>query len=129
MPPVYAPDGSRVKVAPAYWDDLKQKDVTAMCNLTLFTPVSPDRVMFQFLNEEVMVDIENCCLKRKVNDKWAISDDPLLELVTVMYLINVTDIYPVGRDIVGVKDLKEGHFFQGPHALKTDPLLKRYGSD
>lgn len=128
-PTAYAPDGSRVKVAPTYWDDLKQKDVTAMCNLTLFTPVSPGRVVFQFLNEEVMVDIENCCLKRKVNDKWAISDDPLLELVTVMYLINVTDIYPVGRDIVGVKDLKEGHFFQGPHALKTDPLLKRYGSD
>ena len=46
-----------------------------------------------------------------------------------MYLINVNDIHPIGRDIVGVKDLKEGHFFQGPHALKTDPLLKRYGHD
>jgi len=50
-------------------------------------------------------------------------------LVTVLYLIKVDDIYPVGKDIVGVKDLKEAHFFQGPHALRTDPLLKRYGSD
>jgi len=128
-PPAYAPDGSRVKVAPAYWDDLQQKDVTAICNLTLFSPLSPGQLLFQFLNEAVMVDIENCCLKRKVDDQWVISDDPLLELVTVMYLINVTDIYPLGRDIVGVKDLKEGHFFQGPHALRTDPLLNRYGSD
>lgn len=128
-PPAYAPDGSRVKVAPAHWNDLQQKDITAICNLTLFTPVSPGRVVFQFLNEQVMVDIENRCLKRKTGDRWAISADPLLELVSVLYLANVDDIYPIGRDIVGVKDLKEGHFFQGPHALKTDPLLKRYGSD
>jgi hypothetical protein len=128
-PPAYAPDGSRVQVAAAYWDDLQQKDITAMCNLTLFNPVSSGQAVFRFLNEDIMVDIENCCLKRKTGDQWAVSDDPLLELVTVMYLINVTDIYPLGKDIVGVKDLKEGHFFQGPHALRTDPLLKRYGSD
>jgi hypothetical protein len=128
-PPAYAPDGSRVNVAPAYWDELQQKDISAICNLTLFTPLSPGRAVFHFLNEDVMVDIENRCLKRKTHDKWVISDDPLLELATVLYLINVDDIYPIGKDIVGVKDLKEGHFFQGPHALRTDPLLKRYGSD
>ena len=128
-PPAYAPDGSRVNVAPAYWDDLKQKDINAMCNLTLFTPVTPGQAVFRFLNEDVMIDIENCCLKRKTDDQWVVSDDPLLELVTVLYLINVDDIYPMGKDIVGVKDLKEAHFFQGPHELRTDPLLKRYGSN
>ncbi len=128
-PPAYAPDGSRVNVAPAHWDDLQQKDISAMCNWTLFTPLSSGRAVFRFLNEDVMVDIENCCLKRKTDGKWAPSDDPLLELVTVLYLINVADIYPIGKDIVGVKDLKEGHFFQGPHELRTEPLLKRYGSD
>ena len=76
-----------------------------------------------------MVDIENRCLKRLGETGWETADDPLLELVTVMYLINVNDIYPIGRDIVGVKDLKEGHFFQGPHVLETDSLLKHYGHD
>jgi hypothetical protein len=85
--------------------------------------------VFRFLNEDVMIDIKSCCLKRKADDKWIVSDDPLLELVTVLYLINVDGIYPVGRDIVGVRDLKEAHFFQGPHALRTDSLLKRYGND
>jgi hypothetical protein len=47
----------------------------------------------------------------------------------VLYLINVKDVYPLGRDIVGPKDLKEGHFFQGPHELKIAPLLDRYGKD
>jgi hypothetical protein len=47
----------------------------------------------------------------------------------VMYLRGVRQIHPMGRDIVGTKDLKEGHFFAGPHELRTDPLIKRYGSD
>lgn len=128
-PPAYAPDGSRVNVAPAYWDELQQKDISTMCNLSLFTQVTTGQAMFRFLNEDVIIDIGNCCLKRKTDDKWVVSEDPLLELVTVLYLINVDDIYPIGKDIVGVKDLKEAHFFQGPHALRTDPLLKRYGSD
>jgi len=128
-PPSFAPDGSRVNVSRDYWDQLQGKDITALCNLTLFNPNSSGRVLFHFLREDVMVDIENCCLKRLVETGWEITDDPLLELATVMYLINVNDIHPIGRDIVGVKDLKEGHFFRGPHALKTDSLLKRYGHD
>ena len=128
-PPAYSPDGSRVNVSADYWDQLQGKDMTALCNLTLFNPNSSGQALFHFLREDVMVDIENRCLKHQGETGWEIADDPLLELVTVMYLINVNDIHPIGRDIVGVKDLKEGHFFQGPHALKTDSLLKRYGHD
>ena len=127
--PANTPDGSRVKVSVDYWDQLQGKDMTALCNLTLFDLNSSGQMLFHFLREDVMVDIENRCLKRRGGTGWEITDDPLLELVTVMYLINVNDIHPIGRDIVGVKDLKEGHFFQGPHVLKTDSLLKRYGHD
>jgi hypothetical protein len=30
---------------------------------------------------------------------------------------------------VGVKDLKEGHFFAGPHEFRLHPLLKRFAND
>lgn len=128
-PPAFAPDGSRVSVAAKYWDELQQKDITSLCNLTLFEPFAPHQVLFRFLNEDVLLDTENRCLKRRTEQQWEPTADPLLELATVLYLINVKDIYPVGKDIVGVKDLKEGHFFQGPHALKTEPLVRRYGND
>ena len=128
-PPALAPDESRVTVAAEYWHQLQEKDINSLCNVTLFEPISPGRVLFHFLREDVMVDMGNRCLKRSGETGWETTEDPLLELVTVMYLINVKDMHPIGRDIVGVKDLKEGHFFQGPHALKTDPLLKRYGND
>jgi hypothetical protein len=128
-PPAIAPDGSRVSVAAGYWDELEQKDITSLCNLTLFEPLSSHQILFRFLNADVLVDMEHRCLKRRTELQWEQTADPLLELVTVLYLINVKDIYPVGKDIVGVKDLKEGHFFQGPHALKTEPLVRRYGND
>ena len=35
----------------------------------------------------------------------------------------------MGRDIVGVRDLKEGHFFAGPHELRIKPLLQRFGEN
>ena len=76
-----------------------------------------------------MVDFSERCLKREKNLGWEKTIDPLLELLTLVYLNNVKILQPLGRDIVGVKDLKEAHFFQGPHALQIDPLLQRYGQD
>jgi hypothetical protein len=88
---------------------------------------STRQLVFHFLNEEVLVDVAGRCLKRHAGRGWEKTQDPLLELVTVIYLNHVKKLYPLGSDIVGVKDLKEAHFFQGPHELRTDPLLQRYG--
>ncbi len=128
-PPTFAPNQERVHVASEYWDELQKRDINTLCNLTLFTPVSSQRLSFRFLNQTVLVDLEDRCLKRPENNAWQKTDDPLLELVTVLYLIRVKEVYPIGKDIVGAKDLKEAHFFQGPHALKVGSLIKRYGHD
>ena len=127
--PAQAPDGSEAEVDPVYWDQVARRGSTELANMTLFTPVSDRQVIFKFLNEEIMVDLEARCLKRKQGNTWIRTSDSLLELATVMYLINVDELVPVGREIVGITDLKEGHFFQGPHELKLDPLINRYGED
>lgn len=128
-PPAYAPDGSKVKVADEYWSRLRAKDLLRVCHQTLFGPSPDGRLLFRFLGEEVMVDPAGRCLLRRIGGRWGKTDDPLLELATVLYLTRVQDVYPLGRDIVGPRDLKEGHFFQGPHELKIAPLLERYGKD
>lgn len=127
--PVYAPDGSHVRVAPEYWQRIGEQDLTVLCNRTLFERLPDGSLQFRFLNEDVRVDLDARCLRRLRDGSWSQSEDPLLELATVLYLGQVRDIYPLGRDIVGPKDLKEGHFFQGPHELKIAPLLARYGKD
>jgi len=128
-PPAYAPDGSHLKVAAQYWERLKQTDLLLLSARTQFQPTSDGRLVFNFLNRDVMVDPISCCLRRLDGARWEKVDDPLLELVSVLYLVNVNDVYPLGRDIVGPQDLKEGHFFQGPHELKIAPLVERYGRD
>jgi len=128
-PPQFAPDRSQVDVSPHFWDQLQEKDLNTLCNLTLFNRVAPHQLTFHFLNEDVQVDIAARCLKRRQGREWESTSDPLLELVTVVYLNRVKMLYPLGKEIVGVKDLKEAHFFQGPHTLRLDPLIKRYGRD
>ena len=50
----------------------------------------------------------------------------MIELMALVYLINVNDM-PVRNKIVSAKELKSAHFFQGPHELKTKPVIQRYG--
>jgi hypothetical protein len=127
--PAYAPDGSHLKTAAAHWDMLTARDLTQLCNLTFFEPLGDRRLKFRFLNEDIGLDLSERCLLRWHQDHWQKSLDPLLELVTVLYLGKVSAIYPLGQDMVGIKDLKEGHFFAGPHELRLDPLLQRYADD
>jgi hypothetical protein len=128
-PAAYAPDGSHLKVAAEYWERLSARDPLQLVAITQFQLAPENGLVFRFLNRDVLVDPQARCLRLWCGAGWDKADDPLLELATVLYLINVKDVHPLGRDIVGPQDLKEGHFFQGPHELKIAPLVERYGSD
>ncbi len=128
-PRAYAADGSHLKVAREHWERLNQRDLLPLSAQTQFELTPDGLLVFRFLHRRIMVDPKSACLRRPVGAEWEKTDDPLLELVSVLYLVNVNDVYPLGRDIVSAQDLKEGHFFQGPHELMTAPLLERYASD
>ena len=125
----YASDGSHLEADQIQWNQLSQKDPVTICNQTFFDPIGKDCLQFQFLNEALRIDLHQRCLLRQAGEVWQKSDDPLLTLATITYLTNIEDVYPLGKDIVGIKDLKEGHFFCGPHELRLSNLIERYGSD
>lgn len=122
----YAPDGSHLVVAPHYWEGLTAKEPNTLCNFTFFEQMGESRWQFAFLNETIQIDFKQRCLLRQNSGRWQKSDDPLLTLVTVIYLYHVNGVYPLGNDMVGIQDLKEGHFFAGPHELRSAPLIARY---
>jgi hypothetical protein len=128
-PKAYSGDGSHLGVDAVYWEEIARRDRIALCNYSFFELAAPDQFQFHFLNEDIRVDLSNRCLLRGREDAWVVDDDPLLTLATVVYLKNINSIYPLGKDIVGVRDLREGHFFAGPHELRTGALLKRFGND
>jgi hypothetical protein len=99
--PSYASDGSHLKVDAGYWERLQRRDPLLLCNRTQFEPAPEGALRFRFLNADVLVAPAESCLKRRDSGGWARTDDPLLELATVLYLIGVEDVYPLGRDLVG----------------------------
>jgi len=125
----YAPDGSHRRQNTLQWQDLASRSLADLVNFTLAQPLPENRLQFRFLNEEICVDIPGQCLKRAGEPDVPPLDDPLLELVTLTYLNQVNGVFPLDRDIVGLQDLKESHFFVGPHELRTANLLERYGQD
>lgn len=129
IPPAFDPHGHRVEVPLEYWKKLQHKDPAALSNLILGRPDDTGGLVIRFLNEDILVDIKSNCLRRQHEEKWEKTDDPLLELVILLYLLNVKTMHPLGKEMVSKKDLKEAHFFVGSHDLNLNPLLERYKDD
>jgi hypothetical protein len=127
-PPTMTSKRDLIKVPPEYWDDLKKMDSEDLCGRSLAIPHLPEGFLIRFLKDDVLIDMENRCFWRLSPDQREKIEHPLLELVILVYLLNVAPDLLNG-EMVSTNDLKDAHFFQGPHVLKVAPLLERYGKD
>lgn len=127
-PPVKTPAGAAVSIPPEYWSDLAGMDTADVCARCLVQPGQAGGIILNFLNREIWVDIDGRGLKKKTGGRWEDVDDPLLELVLLLYLQNASRV-PLSYEMVTVNELKERHFFVGFHALDIDGVAKRFGSD
>jgi hypothetical protein len=126
--PVRAPYGDKVDIPPEYWDDLAQRNVEILCIDAQCQPHPPEGVVLRVLTEEILVDFQSKSLKRSNQGVWETNEDLFLELLVLVYLCHVTP-FPISGQMISVHDLKDAHFFQGPHELKTRPLLDLFGHD
>ena len=120
--------GEAVKVPARHWEDLEQRDIEELCRNALVKNSPPMGVLVPFLKEYILVDRQNRCVCRQGHGQWESIDNPLLELLCLVYLLNAGP-GPISQEMVSVQDLKSAHFFKGPHELKVGPLLERYGND
>ena len=118
--------GGSAGVPSVHWDDLKKINMAELCERSLARMNPAGGLQLPFLAQELHVDLEKRCIRSFIHDSWVKVDHPRLELLTVVYLLNVRHDFPV-QELISVRDLKDSHFFQGPHALNTRPLLNRYG--
>ena len=117
-----------VSVPLRYWNELIQRDLKKLCENAVATPFPPKSLVMPFLGREIEVDREERCLRILTNDKWERVDYPLLELLFLVYLLNAGSD-SLSHEMISVQELKDSHFFQGPHELRLGPLLERYGYD
>jgi uncharacterized protein DUF3786 len=122
------PTGEIIKVPTDYWDKLKKRTIDELCKLSLAHVYPPENLLLHFLNKNILLDMGNRSIHHlKVNKREKI-ENPFLELIILVYLLNVSSDDP-SQDIISVRDLKNAHFFQGPHELQTAPLLDLYGNN
>jgi hypothetical protein len=123
-----APTDGFVNVPAQYWDDLEQKGLTTLCNDTLARALSPEKMVLPVLGKEILVDIKNHSLRSMRQGEYRSVGYPLLELLVLLYLLNAKPV-PSSSELVGIKELKTAHFFQGPHELDVGKVLERFGGD
>ena len=126
--PVKAPYGDAVQVPPDYWKQLQTRDPVELAEMARGDYRASEGLVLNVLAENILVDIAQRQLCAYENDRWAAVADPFLELLVLVYLLNVRHV-TVSGELCSVKDLKDAQFFQGPHALDVRPLLQRYGED
>lgn len=126
--PGRTPTGELIQVPPEYWDAFLKRDIDKICQDSLATRHAPHGLQIRFLNDDVLVDVRNRCICKRVDGAWEKINYALMELVILVYLLKVTPA-KLAQELISVKDLKDAHFFQGPHALKVQPVLERYGDD
>jgi len=108
------------------WREVERRDRDHLVEISGFSPAGDRALAFRCLGGRVIVDFE----KRRLNIQGEIIENtrdlPVLEMVTLEYLKKVDALYPVGEDIVGCRDLKEGHFFSGVHEFRLGELTERF---
>ncbi len=122
------PSGDVLKVPVQYWEELRKGDMEEICGNATARNYPPMGLLLPFLKEYLLVDTENRCLCGQSHGQWERMENPLLELVCLVYLLNAGP-QTLSQEMVSVKELKSGHFFTGPHELKIQPLLDCYGND
>ncbi len=122
------PSGGIVSVPPEYWEELRDRAPEKVCMNSLAKNHPPTGMLLAFLKEYLLVDKECRCLRRQSHGRWTRVENPLLELVCLFYLLNAGP-QSLSHQMVSAEELRTGHFFTGPHELKTRPLLKFYGNN
>jgi hypothetical protein len=123
-----SPVSQSVQVPVQHWEDLAGRDQDEICRNALSDPRSPKGFVVPFLNEACWVDCEEKRIKKPGLSGWDRADDPLLELILLVYLLNAQE-ETLAQEMITVQQLKDAHFFQGPHDLHTKPLIDRFGRD
>jgi len=112
-----------LRVDPEWWQRLREADPQEVCRRALVEH-QEGRYLVPFLTEMVEVDPQAEGVREGQGEA------PVdLAVVSVVYLLRARDLPRRGQWVREV-DLEGGvMFFQGPHALRLEPLEQRFGSD
>ncbi len=128
-PPAISPYRSFIQTPEPYWQAILGREIAELCRLLPARPFGADGLIFASFHEEILLDRRQRALFRQQQGRWERSDDPQLELLTLLFLAKTQQLQPLSHQLVSVADLKEAQYFKGPHRLPVDILAERFGQD
>jgi len=123
-----ATTGDWVKVPSSHWENMGKADPDRVCRNAGARPHKPHGFLLPFLGEHILVDPKERTISRQAENGWERIENSLLELVSLVYLLTAGPQAPTG-EMASVQELRTAHFFTGPHAIRTRPLVERFGQD
>ena len=112
-PEARAPSGEPLSIPSAYWEELGRRDIKEVCENAGVREYAPQGILVPFLGEFLLLDHRLRKIYCQGRGQWDEIRHPLLELICIVYLLNVGPEGTKG-EMVSEKDLKGGHFFTGP---------------
>jgi len=116
----------KIQVPGEHWDNLQKKDLKELCRIALAQLEPSGEIRVRLLDTDLLVNLRERSIKKEVQGELKSIDDPLMELLTLVYLLQITPA-PLRQELVSEKDFKYAHFFQGPHELETRSIVNRFG--
>ena len=123
------PWGKPVTVPDELWDEILKKDLNLQGTVTLADVHTPGEIRFDFLNVITLIDLTNRLIYREAHGVMEPVDNPMLELICLTYFKKVDRLYPIGKDLIGSKDMKQSIYFTGKNRLNKEPVLRRFNND
>ena len=127
-PPARTPAGNSVAVPEAHWEALAHEDLDTLCAWARAERYRARGLRLPVLNTNVLVDLDQRSVTPASGSCLEDANPFLLELLVLVYLMGVAP-NPLSGDMISIQELKDAQFFQGPHALRTEPVLRCYGKD
>lgn len=123
------PLGHPVEIPDEYWEALRKRDLNLVCAFTLAELNETGQLIFDFLNQTIALDLTLQESRVRTKEGFIPLDNPLLTLTALVYFKKVDRLFPMGKDLIGTRDMKLGRYFQGENRLGKAPILRRFKDD
>ncbi|HIJ55238.1 MAG TPA: hypothetical protein HPQ03_03845, partial [Deltaproteobacteria bacterium] len=90
-------DKGRVTVPPEHWSDLKTMSREKLCVNTGAEMDGSKGFFLRFLNKDLLVDMEANTILQVEGDRRKEANNPLLELIALVYLLKATEKTIIGE--------------------------------
>ena len=117
----------RLEIPDQHWQDISDRGLEDIARCSGAVIVDNGTLELEMLTRTLRIDTIRQQVEIEHQGRW-LPVPPLPAFVSAVYLAKCRSV-PLSGQWVSEKDLSCREFFRGPHQLRTEPVLDRFGHD